>query len=710
MASPFKRRKLSTTEYRTSQSQTSTSEAAPRLSISDQPLGIFSHGLQKISAFAQGSRTPPKIEEVHVKVKQHRARNALASEHAITHRHGQRRQAVGLTGEASVDFQSTAAVSVLISVGVDGTSLLTSTSSTTLTSGSGTVTSILSSDSTVSGSGTPSSTVTPTVSDTSSGFVTSSTSSSSQSSSGAIIFLGSTSSASQTSQTSIIGTANSTSSSAPNSSPTSSGVLSSAPASISTNGTSSITSTTTSLSPDGIIGISKLSASARTTSLSSSIASSFSRNGTFTTSSTNLLPALVSSASSRNSSSSTTAIAGGGVLITSGSSVFTITPSAYDDASFTQTSLPASVSEAHSTDLFFFFLTTQADGRVFSIPESRTYSVSTLPGGSVSTSYGPFAPVTATTSSDELSATDGSTITSGASASTSPSSGPDASPTPGIAQGGPGTVTSVVYNTAAGGASATAGSPSSTSTPAMASITQDSTSPPASVLAGGIVGGVAGLAALLLVALVFVRWYRRRGASSMERLGAGGAGGADAGGDNPAFVSRSGPGMAERAGLLPLAGMFRNRHAPAAAPAGERGFERVGGRKLPSAFSGGMSGPEGPSRRPIPMPAVFESGNPSSHGLGNTSNTSFFRDSHGMPGESGEEDPFGDPRMSETLHPGPARQAAVHPGGPYYMTPTGSPPPPDQSTNLLQGRSATPMNAPMSPTYPQAGSRFTEEV
>jgi len=192
----------------------------------------------------------------------------------------------------------------------------------------------------------------------------------------------------------------------------------------------------------------------------------------------------------------------------------------------------------------------------------------------------------------------------------------------------------------------------------------------------------------------------------MERLGAGGAGGAEGGAENPAFVSRSGPGMAERAGLLPLAGMFRNRHAPEAAPAGERGFERVGGRKLPSAFSGGMSGPEGPSRRPIPMPAVFESGNPSSHGGRNMSNTSFYRDSHGMYGESGEQNPFGDPQMSETLHPGPARQAAVHPGGPYY---TGSPPP-DQTANLLQGRSATPINAPMSPTYPHAGSRFTEEV
>ena len=362
--------------------------------------------------------------------------------------------------------------------------------------------------------------------------------------------------------------------------------------------------------------------------------------------------------------------------------------------------------------MFFYYFTTLADGRVASIPESRTYAASTLPGGSVSTSYGNFVPVSTTISSDASSATDGSSIGSGSSvadgssATPSPSSGSDASASSGASQANPGTVTSVVYNTAVGGASATSSSPSSTSSAALEGGSGTSNTPPASVLAGGIVGGVAGLAALLLVALVFVRWYRRRGATSMERIGAGGS---ESGAGDSGFVSRSGPGMAERAGLLPLAGMFRNRHAPETAPAGERGFERVGGRKLPSAFSGGMSGPEGPSRRPIPMPAVFETGNPSSHGGRNLSNTSFYRDSHGMYGGSGDQNPFGDPRMSETLHPGPARQAAVHPGGPYHISPTGSPPP-EQSMNLLEGRSATPINAPMTPTFPQSGSRFAEEV
>ncbi|KAG9897702.1 hypothetical protein KCV05_g17028, partial [Aureobasidium melanogenum] len=265
------------------------------------------------------------------------------------------------------------------------------------------------------------------------------------------------------------------------------------------------------------------------------------------------------------------------------------------------------------------------------------------------------------------------------------------------------------------GSSATATAPGSTST---ATLTNDGSNntPPPSVLAGGIVGGVAGLAVLVLIAMIFLRWYRKRMANMnalTEAEAATGSGGAR--------------GMSERGRTAPvlaplLGGVFKNRKSRAAEDTGERGFQRISGRKLPSAFSAGMtSGP------PMLMPSAFDNDR-------NMSTTSVYRDStyYGAAGS-----PFDDPEneigTNETINPGPARQARIH--HPYTMSPTSAMSEnasPTSPTFPIQGHRLTPepgQNAPlMTPLNPQTrahrsvtpatlssfdgsrGSRFTEEV
>lgn len=219
----------------------------------------------------------------------------------------------------------------------------------------------------------------------------------------------------------------------------------------------------------------------------------------------------------------------------------------------------------------------------------------------------------------------------------------------------------------------------------------NSTLPPASELAGGIVGGIAGLAALLLVALIFSRWYRRRHA--LQEI-------SDASPmTSPTTpVTPAGRGMAERAGLLPLAAMLRGHRSsavPILAPAPQQGFQRVSGRKLPSAFSPGMTSDQvnnGRAVRPsvVPMPTAFGR-SPEQHSDSDGSHEMY----HGM-GLS--RSPF----LDSNLQAGPARQATLHPGGPYGlnspMTPPASP-----SANLLENRAPTPI-------YFLPHGRFAEDV
>lgn len=131
-----------------------------------------------------------------------------------------------------------------------------------------------------------------------------------------------------------------------------------------------------------------------------------------------------------------------------------------------------------------------------------------------------------------------------------------------------------------------------------------------------MVGGVAGLALLSLLALFLLKFIRRRhfarafgaaapsNANTIAAAGAGGAAGLiPAGG----FLSRLGIGAGAAAAAVP----------PATPPMGERGFQRLGGRKLASQFSPGMEGPASlvPGASPTPAPSSFyPSGAPSNAG------------------------------------------------------------------------------------------------
>jgi hypothetical protein len=246
------------------------------------------------------------------------------------------------------------------------------------------------------------------------------------------------------------------------------------------------------------------------------------------------------------------------------------------------------------------------------------------------------------------------------------------------------------------GGTPTATAPSSASSTSSSNNNSDDTPPP-SVLAGGIVGGVAGLAVLVLTAMIFLRWYRKRMAGmnaltgAEAALGSGGAGG-----------------MSERGRTAPvlaplLGGVFKNRKSRAVQETtGERGFQRISGRKLPSAFSAGMTS----APPPMVMPSAFDSDR-------NMSTTSVYRDStyYGA-GGSPFDDPDNEIGTNETIMPGPARQARVHP--PYAMSPTSAlseNASPTSPTFPIQGYRLTPESGHMMSSFDGSrGSRFTEEV
>lgn len=260
------------------------------------------------------------------------------------------------------------------------------------------------------------------------------------------------------------------------------------------------------------------------------------------------------------------------------------------------------------------------------------------------------------------------------------------------------TITSTADVSGVGGqgattATATYSSTTSTTSAASGGGGGGSNDTPAGTIAGGVVGGAAGLAVLVLIAMLFVRWYRRKGQLGHRELPPGSATSPDTSEQPP---DRGGPGMAERAGLMPFAAalpaLFRhqNRSVEGSAPS-ERGFTRVSGRKLPSAFSGGMSSDEAGShqQRQQSPPGMPLTGSPPDER--NLSSTSFYRDSQGFYGGDGtagrsstsptsatsptsptspsSNAPIHPGPEMMTMSPGPQRQPQVHSGGPYTMSP-----------------------------------------
>ncbi|KAL2350913.1 hypothetical protein BJ546DRAFT_1067332 [Cryomyces antarcticus] len=307
----------------------------------------------------------------------------------------------------------------------------------------------------------------------------------------------------------------------------------------------------------------------------------------------------------------------------------------------------------------------------------------TLSNGVVSTISGSSS-ATVTTLSDGTIAT----ISSGFMTTTPATS--DAASSGNFATAIPTSSTGAATGVSIGGDSTSAASTASATSAAGAAASNTNTPPP-SVIAGGVVGGVAGLAAVLLLAVILLRWYRRRGA--MHALSE-----ADTTSVPPS--SSAGPHTTERSTFLPfaVAGLSGRRSSPS--PTQHRRFEKVSGRKLPSAFSPGLSSP-GPFAD------------------ANASNLSFYNDSRDFPGGSGVPTVAAVAGSSsagavdkETMMPGPARTPVLHPGGPYYLAPGSTPPlsPIVPARSPLRPDTADSMGGSHRSYDGSRGSRFTEDV
>jgi hypothetical protein len=212
-------------------------------------------------------------------------------------------------------------------------------------------------------------------------------------------------------------------------------------------------------------------------------------------------------------------------------------------------------------------------------------------------------------------------------------------------------------------------------------------SPSTSTVVGGVFGGLAGIALLLALALLLLRWYKRRGPQTqMQRLT-----------DDDTFdtsATRSlPPPVSQRRSFIPAAAAglvsrfsAASKESELGSPTQERGFQKISGRKLPSAFSGGITEAEVQRH------------------MHNLSETSFYRDSHGYYGGSGA-DLAGpsQPSEKERFMPSPARTPVIH--HPYSAV---SSPPHTPSTRPSHehgtlGRSLPSLDG-------SRGSRFTENV
>ncbi|KAL9581689.1 MAG: hypothetical protein Q9212_003746 [Teloschistes hypoglaucus] len=252
-----------------------------------------------------------------------------------------------------------------------------------------------------------------------------------------------------------------------------------------------------------------------------------------------------------------------------------------------------------------------------------------------------------------------------------------------------------------GGPTSTAGgAPASSTTAAAASGGGSSPSTPA--LVGGVVGGVAGLALILVVILFYLR--RRHRTMNQRNISPPNLQGTSTG------IGPGGGSMTQRSSAaIPLAGagFFRRLRPDSGATAtttetapSERGFQNLGGRKLPSVLSSrgdgygdipfgsagspvvaGPSSSRGAAPPSIPIITAAPSG-PGHASPESLSGSSFYRDSQGFyggpgPGQAGTEQPSNSssmvvgpasPPQSPTLPPSgglqPAEGVAVMRPGP----------------------------------------------
>lgn len=213
---------------------------------------------------------------------------------------------------------------------------------------------------------------------------------------------------------------------------------------------------------------------------------------------------------------------------------------------------------------------------------------------------------------------------------------------------------------------------------------------------GSVVGSLAGAALILAVILLLLRRHKRRRKGALQLTD-------DDGTDNGRSM-REAPVKPARASFIPSAflhrfsGMSRST-IDTNLSGGERSFQRVSGRKLPSAFSEGMTSDQ------------FSRG-------GTMSESSFYQDDHGIYGGSGLEKEFGkeigdSPMKRESgqmnFRPGPARTPMIrNPDDPFSDANRSHLSPP-QSPNLT-----LPPRGTLGRSLPSAdgsrSSRFTENV
>lgn len=252
----------------------------------------------------------------------------------------------------------------------------------------------------------------------------------------------------------------------------------------------------------------------------------------------------------------------------------------------------------------------------------------------------------------------------------------------------------------AGGTGVAGGSASRNTAAGNGTSNSSTASPP--VIAGGVVGSVAGVAILIFVIMAFIRWKKRH--QSMLLLGDGDRGtGAETTRDGP--PSQPPGGMTERrsfayavpAVLASMTGYKRSSQKTetdrtiSSTAGSERGFYRVSGRKLPSVLQSGGDG----------------------YGGGIDTNTlsgsSFYRDSQGFYGGAGSPTSPSHPPGAisfnrdsgvPVMRPSPARTPVTE-QSPFSAFPAPLDPPPRRPDVL--GR------APPSQDGSQR-SRFTEEV
>jgi hypothetical protein len=219
---------------------------------------------------------------------------------------------------------------------------------------------------------------------------------------------------------------------------------------------------------------------------------------------------------------------------------------------------------------------------------------------------------------------------------------------------------------------------------------------------GSVIGSLAGLTVLLVLALLILRRYKRkqRALQSLSET--------DTADTRP--IAGAGQQMAQRSSFMPAAaasffshfsGSSRGTVDPGGALGQERGFQRISGRKLPSAFSEGMTSDS------VPFDRATLSG------------SSLYRDSQGFyggPGVAATATAAGRSHHAgvekEKLMPSPARTPVVHHPEEY---------PPLRDPVVLSGAPQSPPQLPQSeprgtlgrshPSHDGSrGSKFTEYV